>query len=70
MSFISGGSTLFIETAVQKKASEAAGAGSGGLEITGQLGDVMKESCRIAYTFSKVSPKFLSGSHCSIISHT
>jgi len=48
-----GGSTLFIETAVQKKASEAAGAGSGGLEITGQLGDVMKESCRIAYTFSK-----------------
>ena len=28
--------------------------GPGSLEVTGQLGDVMKESCHIAYTFAKV----------------
>jgi len=46
-----GGSTLYIETLQQKV--EEAGKG-GGLEVTGNLGDVMKESVRIAGTFSKV----------------
>eukprot|EP00111_Clytia_hemisphaerica_P002961 TCONS_00008413-protein len=49
-----GGSTLFIETAIVAKSQENKDDGSRGrLETTGQLGDVMKESCRIAYTFSK-----------------
>lgn len=46
-----GGSTLFIETAVVAKANGKQD--SPRLDVTGQLGDVMKESCRIAYTFSK-----------------
>lgn len=50
-----GGSTLFIETAVVAKSDtkKKDGAGAARLDVTGQLGDVMKESCRIAYTFSK-----------------
>ena len=47
-SFI-GGTTLFIETAVNVKGDKTPS-----LELTGKLGDVMKESCRIAYTYSKV----------------
>jgi len=38
-----GGDVLFVEAALM--------AGSGGLVLTGQLGDVMKESARIALTF-------------------
>jgi len=38
-----GGDILFIETSKMK--------GKGGLEITGQLGDVMKESARAALTY-------------------
>lgn len=53
-----GGSTLFIETALSKARKEEAGAGEegrgGGLTATGQLGDVMKESTQIAYTYAKV----------------
>ena len=46
-----GGSTLYIETLGQKVKE----AGSGGaLEITGNLGDVMKESIKIAGTFARV----------------
>merc|ERR1719228_2651926 len=45
-----GGSTLYIETLGQKV--KEAGSG-GGLEVTGNLGDVMKESIRIAGTFAR-----------------
>eukprot|EP00112_Aurelia_sp_Birch-Aquarium-sp1_P005020 Seg1569.10 transcript_id=Seg1569.10/GoldUCD/mRNA.D3Y31 product="Lon protease-like mitochondrial" protein_id=Seg1569.10/GoldUCD/D3Y31 len=50
-----GGSTLFIETAVKKLKRKDSNKGKerGSLEITGQLGDVMKESCHIAYTFAR-----------------
>lgn len=44
-----GGSTLFIETTVKAKTTGS----SSPLYITGQLGDVMKESCQIAYTYAK-----------------
>lgn len=46
-----GGSTLYIET-VAKRGGEKEG--GGGLVSTGQLGEVMKESTEIAYTFAKV----------------
>ncbi len=42
-----GGDILFIEAVVTK--------GSGKLQITGQLGDVMKESAEIAYTLVKAA---------------
>ena len=50
-----GGSTLYIETALTKslKGEEGEKTG-GGLVSTGQLGEVMKESTEIAYTFAKV----------------
>nr|XP_045612874.1 lon protease homolog, mitochondrial-like isoform X1 [Procambarus clarkii] len=44
-----GGSTLYIET----MARSVEGNKEGRLETTGHLGDVMKESTRIAYTFAK-----------------
>ena len=40
-----GGDVLFVE------ANAMPGKGSGGLTLTGQLGDVMKESARIALTY-------------------
>lgn len=40
-----GGSTLYIETTEVEK-----GEGKGALQLTGQLGDVMKESAQIAHT--------------------
>ncbi|KAG2244505.1 hypothetical protein Bca52824_093667 [Brassica carinata] len=43
-----GGSTLYIETTVVEE-----GEGKGGLNITGQLGDVMKESTQIAHTVAR-----------------
>ena len=46
-----GGSTLYIETIGQ--AVKEAGTG-GSLEATGSLGDVMKESIKIAGTFAKI----------------
>ena len=51
-----GGSTLFIETATKKvlRGRSEKEKGTGSLDVTGQLGDVMKESCHIAYTFAKV----------------
>ena len=51
----SGGSTLYIES-ILKKAIEASSDGKppqGSMELTGHLGDVMKESAAIAYTFAK-----------------
>lgn len=43
-----GGSTLYIETTQVEQ-----GDGKGALHITGQLGDVMKESAQIAHTLSR-----------------
>lgn len=48
-----GGSTLYIETVVKRVREEDGGKGE--LVSTGQLGDVMKESTEIAYTYAKVS---------------
>ncbi|VFQ84933.1 unnamed protein product [Cuscuta campestris] len=43
-----GGSTLYIETTLVEK-----GDGKGALNLTGQLGDVMKESAQIAHTVAR-----------------
>jgi len=43
-----GGSTLYIETAQVEQ-----GEGKGSLVLTGQLGDVMKESAQIAHTVAR-----------------
>lgn len=50
-----GGSTLYIETAKRKvfESTKKDGAGDGTLELTGNLGDVMKESARIALTVAR-----------------
>ncbi|GAB2570854.1 endopeptidase La [Microlunatus antarcticus] len=45
-----GGDTLFIEASVLP-ASEGSAKGGGGLTLTGQLGDVMKESAHIALSY-------------------
>uniref|UniRef100_A0A2D4IG81 Lon protease homolog, mitochondrial n=1 Tax=Micrurus lemniscatus lemniscatus TaxID=129467 RepID=A0A2D4IG81_MICLE len=46
-----GGSTLFIETSLRRPQDKESKDGT--LEMTGQLGDVMKESVKIAYTFAR-----------------
>ncbi|XP_013918433.1 PREDICTED: lon protease homolog, mitochondrial [Thamnophis sirtalis] len=46
-----GGSTLFIETSLRRPREKESKDGT--LEMTGQLGDVMKESVKIAYTFAR-----------------
>uniref|UniRef100_A0A8C8EC84 Lon protease homolog n=1 Tax=Otus sunia TaxID=257818 RepID=A0A8C8EC84_9STRI len=46
-----GGSTLFVETSLKRPKDKENKDGS--LEVTGQLGDVMKESAKIAYTFAR-----------------
>ena len=43
-----GGATLYVETALDKLSGKAE------LRSTGQLGEVMKESTQIAYTYAKV----------------
>ncbi|KAI3996637.1 hypothetical protein MKX01_009469 [Papaver californicum] len=43
-----GGSTLYIETTLEEQ-----GDGKGALHLTGQLGDVMKESAQIAHTVAR-----------------
>ncbi|XP_034736461.1 lon protease homolog, mitochondrial [Etheostoma cragini] len=48
-----GGSTLFIETSLRRPTGGAETKGEGSLEVTGQLGDVMKESAKIASTFAR-----------------
>jgi len=63
-----GGATLYIETqpvglphqasgatgaAGAAAGAEGGGGGGGGIRTTGQLGDVMKESCTIAHTFAR-----------------
>lgn len=51
-----GGSTLYIETSLRPVEGDR----EGSFETTGHLGDVMKESTRIAYTYAKhfVGDKF------------
>lgn len=44
-----GGSTLYIETSLVEQ-----GEGKGLLNVTGQLGDVMKESAQIAHTVARI----------------
>lgn len=48
-----GGSTLYIETSLKEQLSSDDAKGQPSMEVTGQLGDVMKESSHIAYTFAK-----------------
>nr|XP_055105967.1 lon protease homolog, mitochondrial-like isoform X2 [Symphalangus syndactylus] len=49
-----GGSTLFVETSLRRpQDKDTKGDKDGSLEVTGQLGEVMKESARIAYTFAR-----------------
>ena len=56
-----GGSTLYVETALSQPVVSKDKETSGGrLLSTGQLGDVMKESTEIAYTFAKVGVVFIS----------
>lgn len=43
-----GGSTLYVETSLVEQ-----GDGKGTLQMTGQLGDVMKESATIAHTLAR-----------------
>ena len=64
-----GGSVLYIETLEQKNGADNNNNNnnnSGRIEVTGNLGDVMKESVRIAYTFAKV---FLSDKTQSLNEH-
>lgn len=49
-----GGSTLYIETSLKEALPPDDSKGQPSLDVTGQLGDVMKESSLIAYTFAKV----------------
>lgn len=46
-----GGSTLYVETTTRKPVTEKDAEGS--LELTGHLGEVMKESARIALTVAR-----------------
>uniref|UniRef100_H3CCI0 Lon protease homolog, mitochondrial n=1 Tax=Tetraodon nigroviridis TaxID=99883 RepID=H3CCI0_TETNG len=48
-----GGSTLFIETSLRRPLVGGDPKGEGSLEVTGQLGEVMKESAKIAWTFAR-----------------
>ncbi|KAF3691380.1 Lon protease -like protein, mitochondrial [Channa argus] len=48
-----GGSTIFIETSLRRPSGGSNPNGEGSLEVTGQLGDVMKESAKIASTFAR-----------------
>ena len=49
------GTTLYVETGVAEgRGLSKEGKGEGAMTTTGQLGDVMKESTIIAYTFAKV----------------
>jgi ATP-dependent Lon protease len=50
-----GGSALYIETQGIKRGVDSEGKtrGGGSLKVTGQLGDVMKESTQIAYTLAR-----------------
>lgn len=64
-----GGSVLYIESVLKKPL----GSDGGSIDLTGQLGDVMKESAQIAYTHAKSSlmhkqpgNNFFEGAHIHI----
>ncbi|OQV18414.1 Lon protease-like protein, mitochondrial [Hypsibius exemplaris] len=46
-----GGASLYVETILRRPLDTESKEGS--IELTGHLGDVMKESCRISYTVAK-----------------
>jgi ATP-dependent Lon protease len=46
-----GGDVLFVEATLMKSSGSGGGGGGAGLVLTGQLGDVMKESARIALSY-------------------
>ena len=48
-----GGSVLYIETVGLSQHGKDKSAGGGGFKVTGQLGDVMKESSTVAYINAK-----------------
>ena len=48
-----GGSVLYIETVGLSQHSKDKSAGGGGFKVTGQLGDVMKESSTVSYINAK-----------------
>ena len=50
---VTGGSTLYIETTVTRPLSKLKADSEGAVTLTGNLGDVMKESTKIAHTFAK-----------------
>ncbi|KAH3836287.1 hypothetical protein DPMN_109657 [Dreissena polymorpha] len=66
-----GGSTLYIETVVKKALDlDTDSKEKGDLQVTGNLGDVIKESVQLAYTYSKLflrrvddSSQFLEKAH-------
>lgn len=71
MGFFSGGSTLYIEST--KLPSIEKPDATGGVEVTGHLGDVMKESVKIALSvaknyLAKIDPKndFLIKNHIHV----
>ncbi|KAL4227296.1 Lon protease mitochondrial [Mactra antiquata] len=47
-----GGSTLYIETVIKKAMGQDDSKDTGGLEVTGNLGNVMGESLKLAYTYA------------------
>lgn len=51
--FFPGGSTLYIETCLSRSITSESKEGGGAMQLTGNLGNVMKESAEIAYTFAK-----------------
>jgi len=58
MMCLSGGSTLYIESSLtrpldQSSSGKDTGSSGGHLQVTGHLGDVMKESAQIAHTVAK-----------------
>ena len=55
MIYTTGGSTLYIESTLKRSIENKGGEKTipGSMELTGQLGDVMKESAHIAYTYAK-----------------
>lgn len=48
-----GGSTLYIETALKNPFERSDKKEPGSIEITGNLGNVMKESAHLAYSFAR-----------------
>ena len=48
-----GGSSLYVESSLRQPLKTPKADAVGSMELTGQMGDVMKESAHIAYTFAK-----------------